>query len=176
MSLNVMDYVNRRRDSVWERELARQLRQLPEPERFRFIDEFLDHSLLGLDFAKASLTQRSYFEQLLQRGLNTADASTIFDWLECIVPKLGFKRVIRLLTKEVERNTQAVDQAVYWMFRLVPRHDSRSWQALQQLKALVACKGGRGALINYQQQGIVVQETESPSDECGVEAYDEIAA
>jgi uncharacterized protein (DUF433 family) len=173
MSLNVADYINRRRDSVWERELAWQLRQLPEPERFQFIEEFLDHSLLGLDFAKACLTQRNYFEQLLQRGLKTADASTIFDWLECIVPKLGFRRVIGLLAKEVEHNTQAVDQALYWMFRLVPRYDSRSWHALQQLKALVASKGGGGALINYQQQGIPVREQEPPhSAENNVERRD----
>lgn len=157
MTLKVEDYVFRRRDSVWERELARQLRQLPEAERFEFISEFLDHTLLGLSFATRCLRETSYFKLLLHRGIETADASSIQEWLNCVVPKLGFNRVIAILTEEVDRNPQAVDKAVYWMRGFVPDHDPDARQALRELIALVAGKGGRGALINYQQQGIPVR-------------------
>ncbi|MGH9839003.1 MAG: DUF433 domain-containing protein [Blastocatellia bacterium] len=169
MMLKVEDYVFRRRDSVWERELARQLRELPEAERFEFINEFLNHTLLGLMFANKCLREPKYFKQLLYRGLETADASSIKEWLECVVPRLGFNRVIAILREEVERDPQAVDKAVYWMHGFVPDGDPEARQALRELVALVASKGGLGALINYQQQGIPVQDEPLPLTESDVE-------
>lgn len=169
MALNVTDYAHRRRGSVWERELARELRQLPEPERFQFIAELLKHNPVALKLANSCLRERRYFEQLLRHGLDTADARSIESWLECVVPRLGFKRVIALLLAEMDRNTQAVDQAIYYLRGFAPYHDSRAWHALQELIALVASKGGRGAMINYQQQGIVVREADPAPDERDVE-------
>jgi uncharacterized protein (DUF433 family) len=171
MALNAADYVYMRRDTERERELARQLRALPEPERIQFLEEFIEKDILGLKFANACVREKSFFEKLLRQGLANADASSISIWLESVVPRLGFNRVLAILTEEVERDPQAVDKALYWMRRFVPANDPAARQAIQDLIALVASKGGRGALINYQQQGIPVRGPELPSDERDVEAH-----
>ena len=41
MALSARDYIGRRRDSVWEKELARELRLRSEQERFTFLSDLL---------------------------------------------------------------------------------------------------------------------------------------
>jgi hypothetical protein len=136
MTLSVTEFAGRARDSRWERDLARELRRHPEPERFRFIEEFLDHNIVvALELARRCLTQRTHFELLLKRGVFQADARSIRYWLEAIVPHLGFRRVVAFLREQVSVDRGAVERAIYWLptFEHEPGY---SVEAIRELRAL----------------------------------------
>lgn len=118
MKPSVEDYRMRRRDSRWERELARKLKQLPEQERLEFLSEFLSvNQLVALKLAEKCLSDRQSFETLLERGLREADSSTIRYWLESLVPRIGFSRVVRQLRNYSQDPTYqaGVKKARYWL-------------------------------------------------------------
>ncbi|CAN5915643.1 hypothetical protein BH23PLA1_BH23PLA1_29390 [soil metagenome] len=118
MNLSVEDYKNLRRDSRWERDLARKLRQLPEKDRLEFLLEFLSvNQLVGLKLARNCLSDRKSFETLLERGLREADASTIRYWLDSVVPRMGFPRVVRRLRNysQDQAYRAGVKKARYWL-------------------------------------------------------------
>ena len=116
------------------RELAASLRTRPEGERFEFIQCLLPrHPVLALQLANASLRERCHFESLLQQGLKTADASSIQFWLEAIVPRLGARRVLSTLESTVETDPDAVDKALYWLPRFLPKEDAEARMQMKQL-------------------------------------------
>jgi len=59
-------------------------------------------------------------------------------WLKCVVPKLGFRRVISTLDKKLDTDPVAVDKALYWLPRLMPKGDMTSAQALRELQDVFA--------------------------------------
>lgn len=134
MRPKVEDYVNRPRDSKREQALARALRELPEVERFEFVQELVARGqYLGLLMASRSLRDKKYFEQLLDDGLDRGDASSIAFWLECVTPKLGGRKVISILRDNLEARPDAVGKALYWLPSLIHRDDERSQIALKEL-------------------------------------------
>lgn len=136
MKQELVEYARGRRDSKKESAFAQRLRKLPEDERFALIWECLQHqTVLGLSLATSCLQKPIYFQQILEHGLQRADASSIRSWLECAAPKLGFRRVIAILTRTLETDPQAVEQALYWIPRLLPPNDSQAWEAWEILNA-----------------------------------------
>ncbi len=116
MTLSAQDFKNRSRDPQWERELAQELRQIPEQERLKFLLELLSvNQVVALDLARKSLSERNSFETLLENGLQSADASTIRYWLESVVPGLGFPRVVRQLRRHSQSYPAGVKKARYWL-------------------------------------------------------------
>ena len=116
MTLSVKDYAGRARDSVWERELAVELRKLPEAQKLAFVEDFIVvHPVVALDLAKKCLTDRYSYVSLLNRALNEADPSSIRYWLECTVPRLGFRKTIAHLRAQATFNPSGVDRAKYWL-------------------------------------------------------------
>lgn len=116
MNLDVADFAGRLRDARWERELARELRARPEAERFEFLRALLDvQHAVALDLARKCLSERRSFESLLEQGLREADASSIRDWLECVTPKLGPRRVAAFLKKFAPVYPDGVRHAEYWL-------------------------------------------------------------
>lgn len=116
MPPRVEDYRDRRRDPAWERQLVRALRQETEAFRLQFIGDLLDARVpLALVFAQKCLAERRSFEALLHRGLREADASSIRFWLECVVPRLGFRRAVRLLNESGPDERAGVEKARYWL-------------------------------------------------------------
>ncbi len=137
MSLSVHDYANRRRDPGWELELARTLRSISEQERLEFIQEWiLCQPSLALLFAHKCLQRRRSFYAILQYGLDHANASSISAYLDCVVPRVGFRRAIAYLSKELPRNPKAVGKALYWLPRLLSKDDERGKEALRELQRL----------------------------------------
>lgn len=111
-----VDYAGRVRDPAWERELVDWLRSQPEAARLRFIEEFLDiQVVVALQLANRCLTERPSFEALLERGLRAADAGSIKYWLESLVPRMGIRRVFRLLGRDLDSNPEGVAKALYWI-------------------------------------------------------------
>lgn len=130
----VEELINQPRNSVRERVLARELRKLPESSRFEFIESVLAHKreILGLQLAKSVLRNKDYFERLLYQGLEHANASSIRDWLACVIPRLGSRRVIATLKKEMVDKPEAVCFALYWLPSLIDA-DHRTQGAYREL-------------------------------------------
>jgi hypothetical protein len=138
MKLQAKDYLSKLRDTEFEHELRILLRQQPEEDRFQFIQELLSYDLVvGLKLAKTCLQKEQFFEQILGQGLQTADASTLKFWLECVVPRLGMRRVVAILTQKLKTDTVAVKKALYWLPRLLPKGDKHGGLALSKLTELV---------------------------------------
>lgn len=130
--------MRRPRDSKREYELARKLRQLPEEARFAAIQEFIQFNLfMGLNVAYTCLRTPVYFRRMLDQALDTADASSIQYWLECIVPKLGFRRVLYVLSRKMEAQPASVDNALYFMGKFLPPADITALERLQGLRRVV---------------------------------------
>ena len=136
------NFLSRPRNSVRERKLAQELRKLPEESRFRYIQNLLNNDyVVGLKLANACLRKKSYFEAILGQGLEMARVSDIQLWLKCVIPRLGFRRVVSLVSKRLETNTEAVNKALYYLCILLPRDDKRAVQALIKLSKLMESKG-----------------------------------
>jgi hypothetical protein len=79
------DYVGWKRDSRAETVIAERLRELPEQERFDFIQQFLAVSVdAALSLANRCLRERIYFEAFLRQGVLTADISSIGGWIDAV--------------------------------------------------------------------------------------------
>lgn len=116
MKPQARDYEGRTRNPVWERDLARQLRTLSEAERRAFFGEFLSvNQAVALDLARKCLMEKRSLEDLLARGLAEADASSMREWLECVMPRLGLRHVVRYLMQQRPANPSGVEKAVYWL-------------------------------------------------------------
>jgi hypothetical protein len=134
MTLDAKNYVGRARDPVWERDLARELRLLPEAERLRFVKDLLDvHLVVALDLARKCLSKKESLESLLELGLQEADPSAIRDWLKCVLPGLGARRLVRCLYRHLEDYPEAVESARYWLPGLLTKAD-RSKVDLKRLQ------------------------------------------
>ena len=135
MGLSARDYAERRRDSRWENKLANELRSYTEDERFRFLtDLMVAHPAVALDLARRCLTETASFESLLETALVGADASSMRYWLECVVPRLGFRRVARLLDNFRGEFPESVAKAAYWL-PLFERSPGFSREAVDALRA-----------------------------------------
>lgn len=135
MNFSPEDYMRRPRNSKREHELARELRQLPEEVRFSVIEEFIQFNLLmGLKLAYVCLQNPKYFRQMLDMALDTADASSIQHWLDCVVPKLGFRRVMYVLSKKIKAQPTQVDHALYFMGKFLSSEDSVALRYLEDLR------------------------------------------
>lgn len=133
MTLSVHDYAERVRDSRWERDLAQELRKLPERERLEFVSDFaLANPAVALDLAKKCLTQKQSFELLLDQALDNSSSSGIRYWLESIVPRMGVRRVISHLRRRANSNAEGVARAAYWlpMFSKLPGFSRSDVEAL----------------------------------------------
>lgn len=116
MNLSVRDYAGRVRDSVWEQELARELRRHPESERLEFIADFaFANSAVALELARRCLSENRSYEALLGQALAQADPSGMRYWLQCVTPRLGFRKVVRYLREVKAHHPEGVEKAKYWL-------------------------------------------------------------
>ena len=144
--LDYRRYVSRDQDGTWEAELKDTLVAETEEDRANFLVEVLaaqEGSGLStrpwFDLARSVLRDSSSFEVLLRRGLRVSNVSTIRNWLECCVPRLGVRRVIRILEQEDEVHPHGVELAEYWLAGLAKTPSERSLvSAFLQAPARVA--------------------------------------
>lgn len=151
------DYVRRPRDSKRDKELLNRLKQMPEEDRYKFVRKLLQRDKrIGLLMASGSLQKKHYFQEILEIGLKEGNASTVLPWLECAVPKLGFRQVILSLDKRVDSEPAAVDNAVYWMPRFKPNDDpkaDRTWERFKARRERKSALGVRFAPVNILMEG-----------------------
>lgn len=112
------DYQNKARSPDWEGDLLQWLREQEEETRFNFLLELVQYQpLVALQLAHKSLESRSSFIKLLEHGIKTCDASSIKHWLECVVPRIGFRRTSENLLRLSESEPEGVSKAFYWLPR-----------------------------------------------------------
>lgn len=110
------DYIGRRRDSVWERDLAKQLRKVNESDRLEFIiGLIMVNEVVGLEMARRCLADPKSFEKIMLVGLNRADASSMEWWLKAVTNGLGRRRLVAILNRECDRYPLRVQFASYFI-------------------------------------------------------------
>ncbi|WP_414544224.1 hypothetical protein [Nostoc sp. CCY0012] len=114
--------------------LQRRLRSLAESEQFEEINALLDRdSLIGLKLANAVLKNKKYLELLLDQGLDKANASEIELWLKYLLPRIGFRRVIAILSNKLLEQPQQVARALYWLPKFLPPGNEQAAILLKNL-------------------------------------------
>lgn len=73
--------------------------------------------------------------------METADASDIKLWLECVIPRLGFRKVVALLTDKLATDPKVVDKARYWLGYFLQDNDPRAITALSELNRVMSEMG-----------------------------------
>ncbi|MEH2373276.1 hypothetical protein [Nostoc sp.] len=114
--------------------LQRRLMSLPQEAQFNEINAILDRdSLIGLKLANAVLKNKRYFEILLERGVAEANASEIELWLKYLLPRLGFRRVMAILSDKLSEHAQEVRKASYWLPKFLPKNNDQAARLLKEL-------------------------------------------
>lgn len=132
--VTVNEIVSRRRTSVWEAQIARELRRLPEAQAFHILVEAIpQRPLLSLLLANKVLRSKKYYLELLSQGMALGNASTIEWWLKCCAPRLGCRLMLRELKKSVGKKPDAVRRAIYWLPSIINKKDSVQRSLLEGL-------------------------------------------
>lgn len=115
---------------IGEKDLKQKLMNLSEEDRFNEINALIDQNFsIGLKLANVVLKNKKHFELLLERGLEQANASDIQVWLKYLIPRLGFRRVIAILSQKLSQNPEQVAQvnkASYWLPKFLPSEQEKS--------------------------------------------------
>jgi hypothetical protein len=140
--LDPKDYAGKPRDTVVENKLAAQLRAQDADAGFAFIWELLGSDpVLALALAPRALRDRSYFEQILRRGLETADPSSVKLWIQTCLPRLGADRALSIFQDVVGSNARAGEKAMYWMRILLLKEKPELRDSLDDLASQIGARG-----------------------------------
>ncbi len=114
--------------------LQRRLMSLGEEAQFDEINAILARNfVIGLKLANAVLKNKRYFELLFDQGLEKANASDIELWLKYLLPRLGFRRVIAILSHKLSENPESVNKASYWLPKFLPKDNKQAVILLREL-------------------------------------------
>ena len=92
------------------------LTRLSEEQQFDRVCVLLEKDFVGaLRLANSTLKSKKYFQDLLERGLEVADASEIEVWLRYLMPRLGMRYMINVLEGKLIEQPQQVKKAMYWL-------------------------------------------------------------
>ncbi len=108
---------------------------LSEEEQFQQVCALLEKDVIeALKLANFTLRNKKYFQDLLERGLEVADASEIEIWLKYLVPRLGMRYVINVLEGKLIEQPQKVDKAMYWLPKFLNRTNERDLNLFKNLE------------------------------------------
>jgi hypothetical protein len=86
-----------------------------EVQQFERVCVLLEKDIVeAIRVANSTLKSKKYFQDLLERGLEVADASEIEVWLRYLVPRLGIRYVINVLESKLIEQPQQLKKAMYW--------------------------------------------------------------
>ena len=87
-----------------------------EAQQFESVCVLLEKDIVEAQrVSNSTLKSKKYFQDLLERGLEVADASEIEVWLRYLVPRLGMRYVINVLEGKLIEQPQQVKKAMYWL-------------------------------------------------------------
>jgi len=111
------------------------LMNLSEEEQFHQVYALLEKDIVeALKLANSTLRGKKYFQDLLERGLEVADASEIEVWLKYLVPRLGMRYVINILGGKLIEQPQRVNKAMYWLPKFLNRTNEREMNLFRNLE------------------------------------------
>ena len=100
--------------------------RLSEEQQFERVCVLLEKDIVeALRVANSTLKSKKYFQDLLERGLEVADASEIEIWLKYLVPRLGMRYVINVLEGKLIEKPQQVKKAMYWLPKFLNRANDK---------------------------------------------------
>jgi len=138
--MKATDFAGRLRDTLTERQIAKELRELAEEERYAFILEMLNISIpVALSLANSCLRRRDLLESFLKSGISIIkDASSIDLWLRCLIPRLGVRRTIHILKEHARSHPVAVESASYFLPAHIRPDDVSGLESLKDLEETLA--------------------------------------
>jgi hypothetical protein len=109
--------------------------RLSEEQQFERVCMLLDKDIVeALRVANSTLKSKKYFQDLLERGLEVADASEIEVWLRYLVPRLGMRYVINVLEGKLIEQPQQVKKAMYWLPKFLNRVNKKEINLFRDLE------------------------------------------
>lgn len=119
-----------------ENQLAALLRDLSENARLEIVQDLLSINRTvksGLRAASRCLQSPTSMVAIINRALDNGDASIIPHWVGPFVPRLGFRKLVRVLRERVKRDPRSVVKARYWLPLWQPQGDTAASELLAQL-------------------------------------------
>ncbi|MCU0535429.1 MAG: hypothetical protein MUD14_16190 [Hydrococcus sp. Prado102] len=111
------------------------LMNMSEEERFNEVCTLLEKDVVeALKIANSTLINKKYFSNLLKKGLETANASEIEIWLKYLIPRLGFRYIIKVLEDKIAQQPQQVKKASYWLPKFVKSTNKKELNLLKNLE------------------------------------------
>lgn len=111
---------------------------LSEEQQFNEVCILLQQDVVAaLKLANSKLKTKKYFENLLEKGLESANASEIEIWLKYLVPRLGFRYVVNVLDKKVESQSGQVKKALYWLPKFLQKNNKKEVKLFKDLEQKV---------------------------------------
>jgi hypothetical protein len=108
---------------------------LSEQQQFEHVCSLLKKDTVeGLRVANSTLKSKKHFQDLLERGLEVADASEIEIWLKYLVPRLGMRYVINVLEGKLLEQMQQVKKATYWLPKFLNRANEKELSLFKSLE------------------------------------------
>ncbi len=108
---------------------------LSEEQQFNEVCILLQQNVVAaLKLANSKLKTKKYFENLLEKGLESANASEIEIWLKYLVPRLGFRYVVNVLDKKVESQSEQVKKALYWLPKFLQKNNKKEVRLFKDLE------------------------------------------
>ena len=87
---------------------------LSEEQQFNEVCLLLKQDIVAaLKIANSTLRDKKYFQELLEKGLESADVSEIEIWLKYLIPRLGLRYIINVLEKRVRAQREQVEKTLY---------------------------------------------------------------
>lgn len=106
-----------------------------EAQQFDRVCVLLENDIIeALRVANSTLKSKKYFQDLLERGLEVADASEIEVWLRYLVPRLGIRYVINVLEGKLVERSQQVKKAMYWLPKFLNRTNDKEVNLFRNLE------------------------------------------
>lgn len=99
------------------------------------------HETVGLDLAMRSLKSHEFLLRILHRGLESANASSIRRWLECVTPRLGIRRVLGELLRNIDQFPEGIGRTIYFLPGMVAPGDERGMRLLAALRTAAEARG-----------------------------------
>lgn len=107
-------YVAGSRDSKRELDLLQRTRALPQAMREQLLVPLLDlNATVALVLIHRAQLSRAAYLAVFQRGLDEADASSIYQWMAATIVHLGWQKVFSVLRQELTVRPHRVAAALY---------------------------------------------------------------
>ena len=127
MSFDLENYKWRLRDPKILIEMARELRKLPQDERYLYIKQIIVRdSLIGMQLSNRCLSSKTMLTEIFRNGLQSSNASSIKFWIETALPRLGASETVAIMESYARSEPKIVQNALYWLPDMLPENDPKT--------------------------------------------------